>query len=133
MKKHFFLFSLASLFLVGCADEAIVEPDVDPKDKFLGSWAVKEEIVGQAAQNYSSTITLDATNTSRIKIGNIYNLGAATNLNALVAGNSLNFTTQSITGINIAGTGSFVGTSIILDYTADDGSGAIIVKATYTK
>lgn len=133
MKKHFFLFLLASLFLVGCADEAIVEPDVDPKDKFLGSWAVKEEIVGQAAQNYSSTITLDATNTSRIKIGNIYNLGAATNLNALVAGNSLNFTTQSITGINIAGTGSFVGTSIILDYTADDGSGAIIVKATYTK
>jgi len=133
MKKHFFLFLLASLFLVGCADEAIVEPDVDPKDKFLGTWAVKEEIVGQAAQNYSSTITLDATNTSRIKIGNIYNLGAATNLNALVAGNSLNFTTQSITGINIAGTGSFVGTSIILDYTADDGSGAIIVKATYTK
>ena len=133
MKKHFSLFLLASLFLVGCADEAIVEPDVDPKDKFLGTWAVKEEIVGQAAQNYSSTITLDATNTSRIKIGNIYNLGAATNLNALVAGNSLNFTTQSITGINIAGTGSFVGTSIILDFTADDGSGAIIVKATYTK
>jgi len=133
MKKHFSLFLLASLFLVGCADEAIVEPDVDPKDKFLGTWAVKEEIVGQAAQNYSSTITLDATNTSRIKIGNIYNLGAATNLNALVAGNSLNFTTQSITGINIAGTGSYVGTSITLNYTADDGSGAIIVKATYTK
>jgi len=133
MKKHFSLFLLASLFLVGCADEAIVEPDVDPKDKFLGTWAVKEEIVGQAAQNYSSTITLDATNTSRIKIGNIYNLGASTNLNALVAGNSLNFTTQSITGINIAGTGSFVGTSIILNFTADDGSGAINVTATYTK
>ena len=118
--------------LVGCADEAI-QPDVDPKNKFLGTWAVNEEIVGQAGQNYSSTIIADPSNTSKIKIGNIYNLGAGANLIALVAGNTLDFTTQSITGINIAGTGTFSGNRFILNYTADDGSGSINVKATYTK
>jgi hypothetical protein len=133
MKRNIYLFLLSSLFLVGCADEGVIEPDVDPKDKFLGTWAVKEEIVGQAEQNYTSTITEDAANTSRIKIGNIYNLGVATSINALVAGNSLDISAQTVTGINITGTGSYVGTSIILNYTADDGSGAINVKATYTK
>ena len=124
---------ISSLFLVGCADEAIIEPAVDPKDKFLGTWAVKEEIAGQSTQNYSSNIVSDSSNTSKIKIGNIYNLGAGAKLSALVAGNTLDISSQSITGISIAGTGSFVGTSIILNYTANDGSETINVKATYTK
>jgi len=111
----------------------VIEPDIDPKDKFLGTWAVKEEIVGQATQNYTSIIVKDSSNTSKINIGNIYNLGTGAKISALVAGNSLDISTQSITGINIAGTGTFVGNSIILNYTADDGSGAINVKATYTK
>jgi len=133
MKRNIYLFLLSSLFLVGCADEAVIEPDIDPKDKFLGTWAVKEEIVGQATQNYTSIIVKDSSNTSKINIGNIYNLGTGAKISALVAGNSLDISTQSITGINIAGTGTFVGNSIILNYTADDGSGAINVKATYTK
>jgi hypothetical protein len=133
MKKNFFLFLITSLMFVGCTDEAVIEPDVNPKDKFLGTWTVKEEIVGQADQNYTSTITEDATNTSRIKIGNIYNLGTTSIIYALVAGNSLDISSQTITGISISGTGSYLGTSIILNYIANDGSGAINVKATYTK
>jgi len=133
MKKNFYIFLLSSLILVGCAEEAVIEPDIDPKLKFIGTWAVKEEITGQATQNYSSIIVADSSNTSKINIGNIYNLGAGAKLSALVAGNTLDISSQSISGISIAGTGSYAGTSFILNYTANDGSETINVKATYTK
>ena len=133
MKKYIYLFLTTSLILVGCAEEGQIEPDIDPKDKFIGTWSVKEEIIGQATQNYSSIIVADSSNTSKIKIGNIYNLGAGAKLSALVAGNTLEISSQSITGINIAGTGSYAGTSFILNYTAIESSETINVKATYTK
>jgi hypothetical protein len=133
MKKYIYLFLTTSLILVGCAEEGQIEPDIDPRDKFIGTWAVKEEIAGQATQNYSSIIVVDSSNTSKIKIGNIYNLGAGAKLSALVAGNTLEISSQSITGISIAGTGSYAGTSFILNYTAIESSETINVKATYTK
>jgi hypothetical protein len=133
MKKNIFLFLISSFFLIGCAEESVIEPDIDPKDKFIGTWSVKEEITGQATQNYSSIIVADSSNTSKIKIGNIYNLGAGAKLSALVAGNTLDISSQVITGISIAGTGSYAGTSFILNYTANEGSETINVKATYTK
>lgn len=133
MKKNIFLFLISSFFLVGCAEEAVIEPDIDPKDKFIGTWAVKEEIIGQSTQNYSSIIVADSSNTSKIKIGNIYNLGAGAKLSALVAGNTIDISSQVITGISIAGAGSYAGTSFILNYTANEGSETINVKATYTK
>ena len=122
-----------SFLLVSCTDDNPVEPDVDPKVKFIGSWNVKEEIGGQVTGNYPSTVTTDASNSSRILIGNIYNLGSEQNIKALVVNNSLDISTQIITGITISGTGSFSGSGFILNYTANEGNGPQSVKATYTK
>jgi len=58
-----------SFLLVSCTDDNPVEPDVDPKVKFIGSWNVKEEIGGQVTGNYPSTVTTDASNSSRIQMG----------------------------------------------------------------
>ena len=122
-----------SFLLVSCTDDNPVEPDVDPKVKFIGSWNVKEEIGGQVTGNYPSTVTTDASNSSRIQIGNIYNLGSAQSIKALVINNSLDISQQTITGVIISGSGIYSGNGFILNYTANDGSGPQSVKATYTK
>jgi hypothetical protein len=121
------------MLLVSCAEEDPIEPETDPKDKFIGTWNVKEEIAGQVTGNYPSVVTSDTSNTSKIVIGNIYNLGTAVKIKALVVNNSLDISLQTITGVNIVGTGTNSGSGYILNYTADDGSGAQTVKATYTK
>ncbi|MCB0820193.1 MAG: hypothetical protein KDC13_06190, partial [Bacteroidetes bacterium] len=65
----------ALLSLNACTEEDPIEPNVDPREKFIGTWNVQEKIGGQVTGAYQSTITNDAGNTARISIGNIYNLG----------------------------------------------------------
>lgn len=116
-----------------CTPEETIEPEVDQREKFLGSWNVQEKINGQITGAYISIVSLDSSNTSRIKIGNIYNLGVYSTVNALVAGNSLDISEQSITGITIKGTGLFSNEGFSLNYTAADGSSTSSVQATYTR
>ena len=76
------------LFFASCAEEEEILPDADPRDKFVGTWTVAE-VMNQVNTQYTSVVTLDTSNTSRIIIGNPNNLGSALSLKALVAGNSL--------------------------------------------
>jgi hypothetical protein len=131
IKLLFRLFFMAFLFaFAACTDEIPEDPDVDPREKFTGFWSVKEESQG-SIQNYGSTVTNDPGNTSRVLIGNIFNLNEP--VAALVAGNSLTLENSTISGFEINGTGIYSGGSFILNYTSNDGSGARQVKATYTR
>lgn len=122
------------LVLVSCTDEdPILVPDVDPKDKFIGTWNVREEIGNQVTGNYTSVVTSNPNNTSQIIINNIYGLGATTNISALVANNSLSISQANITGISIFGSGTYGGSGFIINLTVDEGSGPIQVKTTYSK
>ena len=122
------------LILASCADEETdLVPDVDPKDKFIGTWNVREEIGNQVTGNYSSVVTSNPNNTSQIIINNIYNLGATASISALVANNSLSISQASITGISISGSGTYSGSGFIVNLTVDEGNGPIQVKTTYTK
>ncbi|MEX1190088.1 MAG: hypothetical protein WED33_12580 [Bacteroidia bacterium] len=135
MKKNKLLIVLVLGLMAfsSCTETDPVDPDVDPRDKFLGTWNVQENIDGQVSGAYQSEITNDQGNTSRIRIGNIYNLGAATGVNALVAGNSLDINSQSVTGVTIVGTGLFANSGFTLNYTANDGAQSNIVQAIYTR
>jgi hypothetical protein len=122
------------LVLVSCTDEEpVLVPDVDPKDKFIGTWNVREEIGNQVTGNYLSVVTSNPSNTSQIIINNIYNLGSTASISALVANNSLSISQASITGINISGSGTYSGSGFIVNLTVDEGSGPIQVKTTYSK
>ena len=122
------------LILASCADEETdLVPDVDPKDKFIGTWNVREEIGNQVTGNYSSVVTSNPNNTSQVIINNIYNLGATANISALVANNSLSISQASITGISISGSGTYSGSGFIVNLTVDEGNGPIQVKTTYSK
>ena len=122
------------LVLISCTEEdPILVPDVDPKDKFIGTWNVREEIGNQVTGNYTSLVTNNPNNTSQIIINNIYNLGATANISALVANNSLSISQANITGISIFGNGTYSGSGFIINLTVDEGSGISQVKTTYSK
>ena len=122
------------LVLISCTEEdPILVPDVDPKDKFIGTWNVREEIGNQVTGNYTSVVTSNPNNTSQIIINNIYNLGTAANISALVANNSLSISQANITGISIFGSGTYSGSGFIINLTVDEGSGTSQVKTTYSK
>ena len=120
------------LFFASCAEEEEILPDADPRDKFVGTWTVAE-IMNQVNTQYTSVVTLDTSNTSRIIIGNPNNLGSALSLKALVAGNSLSIGLQDISGLPIEGSGTYSNNSFVLNYTVDEGDGPIQVNATYTR
>jgi hypothetical protein len=122
------------LVLISCTEEdPILVPDVDPKDKFIGTWNVREEIGNQVTGNYTSLVTSNPNNTSQIIINNIYNLGTAANISALVANNSLSISQANITGISIFGSGTYGGSGFIINLTVDEGNGTSQVKTTYSK
>jgi hypothetical protein len=128
------LFCLPVVFLLSsCTEEEPETPDTDVREKFLGAWTVSEEVAGASTGTYPATVTLDSTNTSRIRIANIYNLGNGQSVLATVASNSLDIATQTVSGITIGGSGSFVASSFVLNYTANDGSQTESVKATYSR
>ena len=121
------------LVLASCTETDPLEPEVDPRDKFLGTWTVQEKIDGQVSGAYQSEVIYDSGNTSRIRINNIYNLGSQAGVTALIAGNSVDISSQTITGIIISGTGLFSGDGFTLNYTASDGSQVNTVQAVHTK
>lgn len=135
---HSFKLLCSGLFLcfvlVSCTDEEpLLIQDTDPRDKFIGTWNVREETGNQVTGNYTSVVTSNPNNTSQIIINNIYNLGATANISALVANNSLSISQASITGISIFGSGSYSGSGFIINLTVDEGSGTSQVKTTYSK
>jgi len=123
----------AVMVLSACTDEEPLDPDTNPRDKFEGSWTVSEETGGQPTGTYPASVTADSGNTSRIRINNIFNLGNSVSLTALVAGNSLDINSQTVSGVVISGNGSFTGSAFILNYTANSGGGPENIKATYTR
>lgn len=127
------ILALCMATLNSCTEEDPIEPEVDPREKFIGNWNVQEKINGQVTGAYASVVTNDASNTSRIKIGNIYNLGTSSSVSAVIAGNSMDISSQTITGITISGNGVFSNEGFVLNYTAVDGSSSQAVQATYTR
>jgi hypothetical protein len=123
------------LVLVSCTDEEpiLIQDTEDSKDKFIGTWNVREETENQVTGNYTSVVTSNPNNTSQIIINNIYNLGSTASISALVANNSLSISQANITGVSISGSGTYSGSGFILNLTVDEGDGPKQVKTTYSK
>jgi hypothetical protein len=121
--------------LVSCTNEEplLTQDTEDPRDKFIGSWNVREETGNMVTGNYISVVTINPNNTSQIIINNIYNLSSTAIISALVANNSLSISQTSITGISISGNGTYSGNGFIINLTVDEGDGLKQVKTTYSK
>jgi hypothetical protein len=137
MKKNLkflsrFIF-IGILFLASCSEEDGILPDADTREKFVGTWNVAEQVNQVSNPGYTSVVSIDTANTSKIVIKNVYNLGSSVSIKALVAGNSLSIDQQDASGILIQGNGSFSNSSFVLNLSVNEGDGPLSVTATYTR
>ena len=119
--------------MVSCDGEE-KEEDIDPRDKFVGSWNVHEQASNDPTPiNYSTNIDY-STNSAYIKIYNIFFQGSDQSVEALVTGDNLTISPQEVCDFEISGKGKYVGgDKFTLDYKAKDLADEITISATYTK
>jgi hypothetical protein len=130
MKKNCWIaFVTISLFIASCSDET-VDPTVDARDKFTGSWLCKETISG-ATSSFTITISKVGSNDS-LKISNFSNYGTSSpQTYAEISGNSIVIPLQSITttAISVQGSGIYSsngGEKINMNYTTDGQSATAV-------
>ena len=130
MKKYFLLATAAlTLFIASCSDET-VDPTVDPRDKFTGSWLCVETIA-PSQQSFSISIS-KVGNGDSVKISNFSNYGTSSpQTYAEVSGNSIVIPLQNITSTSIPVQGSGIyssngGGKINFNYTVDGQSASAV-------
>lgn len=122
-------FASIALFIASCSDEA-VDPAVDARDKFTGSWLCQETVAG-ASQSFTITISKVGTGDS-VKISNFSNYGSSSpQAYAEVSGNSIVIPFQNITTTSIPVQGSGIykssgGEKIDMNYTTDGQSASAV-------
>ena len=107
MKTHLLLIASALLFFSSCADDNTVDPNVDPREKFLGGWTCKETI---GANTITFTINISSYGESdSVRISNFSGYGNTAVALGLVTGNSLQIPNQQIgiTNIPVQGSGTY--------------------------
>jgi hypothetical protein len=126
MKKltSLFLFLIVTvLFITSCKKD-----EVDPREKFVGSYAVSETWTldggGSGTDNYNLTISLSSVSSDQVIIENLGNTitayGAQLNVTGTVAGTALAIPTQSISvgdySVTVSGTGSLNDKLLTINY-----------------
>ena len=131
MKKiSFIAFATITLFIASCTDET-VDPTVDPRDKFTGSWLCQETITGTPTQSFTITISKVGSGDS-VKISNFSNYGTTSpQTYAEISGNSIVIPFQNITttGIPVQGSGLYSnngGEKINMSYSTDGESATAV-------
>lgn len=133
MKNLKIYFSITALSLVILSSCTIEDPNFDERDDFTGSWICSEQSTIYGNSNYNVNITKHSTDTTKILIGNFYQLGSSHQASAIVSGNSFSIPNQTIDGNTVFGSGQLVGGNINLSYSVNDGSATDNVTATYTQ
>lgn len=131
MKKIIWIsFASIVLFIASCSDET-VDPTVDPRDKFTGSWLCQETITGSPAQSFTITISKVGDGDS-VKISNFSNYGTSSpQTYAEISGNSIVIPFQNITttAIPVQGSGIYStsgGEKISMNYSTDGQSATAV-------
>lgn len=122
MKNSRIYFSIIAISLVILSSCGIEDPNFDERDDFTGEWTCNEQSSIYPNSNYQIYITKHSTDTTKILIGNFYQLGTVHKATAIVTGTSLSIPNQTLDGHTIFGSGNLVGNDLNLSYSVNDGS-----------
>lgn len=119
----YILLATLSLLTYSCSkdDDTTTSGSTDDRTKFVGTWACEEDIIGGPTTIFSISITTHGDEDS-VYIYNFNNLGDPLFAVGLVADNSLVIPNQSITQVDILGSGVYSSNKIFMNYTADSDS-----------
>jgi hypothetical protein len=125
MKKLALVSSCLSIFFISCEKMSNKNLTGDPRDNIVNTWICRENRSNGVTSAYIVVITKSETQNDLIYLDNLYNLGK--NINATIAGLSLDIPIQYVSGWTIYGSGSIASdySKITLSFIASDGSGTI--------
>ena len=128
IKNTLLLISLA-LFFSACADDNAGDPNIpgSDRDKFTGDWLCKETVTGSTPTTFTITIQKHG-NDDTLYVYNFNNIGAPFYAVWLVSTNSVTIPAQTISQVDISGSGLYDNDKININYTSDGES----VSATCT-
>lgn len=107
------------------------DTEVDPRDKFIGTWDVVEKVGSDPVYNYTAVVDY-ATNSAYIRIFNIYFLGPDNYVDALITSNTVTISNEETCDHIINGGGSYSNGQFTLNYTAKTTTDEVSVSATYS-
>lgn len=107
-------------FIASCAPDENGDPNVpgSDRDKFVGSWLCKETISGSSPNTFTITISKHGDDDT-LYVYNFNNLGSPFYAVWLVSGNSVTIPAQTITQIDLQGSGIYNNDKISLNYSSD--------------
>lgn len=112
---------LAVTFLFnGCSDDNAADPNIPGSDrnKFVGDWLCKETVAGSTPTTFTITIQKHGADDT-LYVYNFNNIGAPFYAVWLVSTNSVTIPNQTISQVDLFGTGLFDNNKINLTYTSD--------------
>src|SRR5688572_23063731 len=94
------------LILNGCVDDNAADPDIpgSDRDKFVGAWICKETVQGNAPNTFTIQIQKHGEDDTLL-VYNFNNVGAPDYAVWIISDNSITIPAQTITQIDIAGSG----------------------------
>lgn len=136
LKKIVYLLSLVIIATIihSCEPDEKEDPiNVNPRDKFLGTWLCTE----QNKLTYTVNIVVSPDNSSNVLLKNFHHFGLNEHVVGEISGTTITLPQQSASQNTWFVNGSGVMTAnkkdIIFQYTVSDGATPRTVNATYTK
>lgn len=131
MFQRILIFLLVGLVFTACVEETNPE---NAREDFLGNWTCNEYEGDFAPQTYNVIVQASGSGNDARVIG-LYNQGSSFSLSAYVSGSTIYIENQTVDGITISGFGNINNNldRVDMSFTADDGSGADNVKATWLR
>jgi hypothetical protein len=118
--KYLLFFVITSIIFNSCTDDNSTDPNIpgSDRDKFTGDWLCKETLAGSAPNTFTINIQKHGTEDT-LFVYNFNNLGASNYTIWLVSGNSVTIPFQTVTQIDLTGSGFYSSGKINLNYSSD--------------
>jgi len=106
------------LLVASCAKDDSTGPGSEERDKYVGSWTCKETPAGQPSSTFTINI-IKSGSSDTLLVQNFNQLGNSTQAIWLVADVSITIPNQTITAVEVIGTGFYSNDKLELNYSAD--------------
>jgi len=123
ISKRFSLvvFLFVAVAFNACTDDNAADPDIpgSDRDKYTGNWLCKETVTGSASNTFTINIQKHGVYDT-LYVYNFNNLGASYYAIWLISSNSITIPMQTITQVDLSGTGFYNSGKLNLSYSSDN-------------
>lgn len=130
----FFMTLVILTFFINACEDLTKDLTGDSRDRITGTWDCSETGSISGTQAFEANIEKSGSDTTAVYVYNFYGLGPSDRVIARMSGRTLTVSRQTVTGIEIQGSGSVSSDykTITWNFTAFDGAESDQVSSKYT-